>query len=167
MLAIKESDSAGKCTPNLLPCRISHSGPVNTEKRYWNPEAGKDNSQTSYFRGRKLRGKTLKIPEGYQGSVLDVTESVLLEHPSTSNVDEEEQEEGDEQEDEKPVDVKVAEEVSKFDEIVVWNHEFLPDMMEDPFAKGMQEWIGFAQAMHSYGSQDAGFKAGQAEQDSG
>lgn len=38
MLAIEKSKShKGKCTPNILPCRINHNGPVHASKRYWNP----------------------------------------------------------------------------------------------------------------------------------
>jgi ribonuclease H2 subunit C len=39
MLAIQSSKhSQGKCTPNILPCRVQHNGPVNASKRFWNPE---------------------------------------------------------------------------------------------------------------------------------
>lgn len=39
MLAIQKSTSnAQKCTPNLLPCKINHDGPVNASERYWKPE---------------------------------------------------------------------------------------------------------------------------------
>lgn len=34
----KQSHDADKCTPNILPCRINHNGPVNASKRYWAPE---------------------------------------------------------------------------------------------------------------------------------
>jgi hypothetical protein len=29
-----------KCTPNLLPCKINHDGPVNASERYWKAETG-------------------------------------------------------------------------------------------------------------------------------
>jgi len=38
MLAIEKSKShKGKCTPNVLPCRINHNGAVDASRRYWNP----------------------------------------------------------------------------------------------------------------------------------
>lgn len=85
MLAIRKSRAENQnCTPNLLPCKINHDGPVNASERYWKPEAGEgttgspisssttsliiaDGSQTAYFRGRKLEGKAIKVPEGYRG----------------------------------------------------------------------------------------------------
>jgi hypothetical protein len=84
MLAIQKSKiEAQKCTPNLLPCKINHDGPVNASERYWKPEVedGRnipemrdytlliiaDGSRTAYFRGRKLEGKVIKVPEGYRG----------------------------------------------------------------------------------------------------
>ena len=56
-----------KCSPNVLPCRINHDGPVNAAKRYWDPTTEADGTKTAYFRGRKLRGKTIQLPEGYRG----------------------------------------------------------------------------------------------------
>ena len=29
-----------QCTPNLLPCRVHHDGPVEASTRYWAPENG-------------------------------------------------------------------------------------------------------------------------------
>lgn len=37
MLAINATKPQ-KCTPNLLPARINHAGPINDTKRYWKPE---------------------------------------------------------------------------------------------------------------------------------
>lgn len=78
------------CTPNILPCRIHHDGFVGSLERFWDPvsdEKGKrcvkhtesffpqssaniqvdERLQTAYFRGRRLRGRRVVIPEGYQG----------------------------------------------------------------------------------------------------
>lgn len=39
MLSIQRSSAhSGKCTPNLLPCRIEHNGPVNAADRFWRVE---------------------------------------------------------------------------------------------------------------------------------
>lgn len=39
MLAIQKSKTeVQQCTPNLLPCKINHDGPVNASERYWKPE---------------------------------------------------------------------------------------------------------------------------------
>ena len=39
MLAIQKSKPQGEfCHPNLLPCRINHSGAVDASQRYWKPQ---------------------------------------------------------------------------------------------------------------------------------
>lgn len=63
------------------------------------------------------------------------------------NYQEDEKEEEDDDEDE-PEPIKVLEEVATFDEIMVWGHEHVPGE-DDVFVRGVQEWIAFAEAMHS------------------
>jgi ribonuclease H2 subunit C len=41
--------------------------------------------------------------------------------------------------------VKTLEEQGSFDEIVVWDHEVTPDESSDAYAKGIEEWISFAE----------------------
>lgn len=72
MLAIQQSKDTNQAyyTPNILPCAIKHNGPVQASERYWNPEVDENGKQTAYFRGRKLQGRTVKLPAGYQGESL-------------------------------------------------------------------------------------------------
>jgi Ribonuclease H2 non-catalytic subunit (Ylr154p-like) len=50
---------------------------------------------------------------------------------------------------------RLMEEVATFDEVVVWGHDAIPTD-EEPAVRGLQEWIGLAEAMHSYdGSETA------------
>ena len=51
-------------------------------------------------------------------------------------------------EDEEVEPIKVLDEVASFDEMVVWGHEIIPGK-DDTFVKGVEEWIGFAEAIHS------------------
>lgn len=48
---------------------------------------------------------------------------------------------------EKAIEVKVMEEMGRFDEMVVWGHEVLPDEGEDEYVRGVEEWIAFAEAV--------------------
>jgi len=32
---------------------------------------------------------------------------------------------------------------------MVWNHETVPEASEDPYIKGMEEWMGMAEAVSS------------------
>jgi hypothetical protein len=69
MLAIKKSENnTPSCAVNVLPCRIQHNGPVNASTRHWTPQASSDGkSNTAYFRGRKLNGTVVSLPDGYTG----------------------------------------------------------------------------------------------------
>jgi hypothetical protein len=78
MLAIKKSEKSTSCVANVLPCRIQHNGPVNATTRHWTPESSSDGqTNTAYFRGRKLNGKTVNLPEGYRGMFLRFLSSNL------------------------------------------------------------------------------------------
>ncbi|KAJ5476178.1 Ribonuclease H2subunit C [Penicillium sp. IBT 31633x] len=138
-----KSDSAPKCTPNIIPCRIHHDGPVDSLERYWTPVTdAKDNTKTSHFRGRKLRGRRVALPDGYQGVVASPTDRVV---PPSRQVDGDGVEDA-EAEPEEPV--KILETQSTFDDFVVFGHEALP-AADDMFVKGVEEWIQFADAMHT------------------
>ncbi|CAD0037710.1 unnamed protein product, partial [Aureobasidium pullulans] len=118
MLAIKKSEKSTSCVANVLPCRIQHNGPVNATTRHWTPESSSDGqTNTAYFRGRKLNGKTVNLPEGYRDA-----SSSLSSTPET----------------------KILQEVATFDKIVVWGHEVQPDGQEDVYVRGVSEWIGLA-----------------------
>ena len=45
-----------------------------------------------------------------------------------------------------PEPVKVLEGNSTFDHMIVWGHDTLP-AADDPFVKGVEEWIAFAEAV--------------------
>lgn len=64
----------------------------------------------------------------------------------------EEEEEEDEENREAEEDVKILEEIGTFDEVMVWGHEQMP-AGDDVFVRGIEEWIGFAEAMHGVGEE--------------
>ncbi|RFU26962.1 hypothetical protein B7463_g9368, partial [Scytalidium lignicola] len=145
MLAIKENNSNKKCTPNVLPCQINHNGPVDVGKNYWAPIRTPDGKSTAYFRGRKLVGKTLSLPEGYRGAVLTPAEEAeprsAIKESEVIDVDADEVEE-----EETP---GVMEQQASFDKVLVWGHE-VEAGEEDTYIRGLEEWIGFAGKIHSY-----------------
>ncbi len=47
-----------------------------------------------------------------------------------------------------------AEELAEFDQIMVWDHAQLPDGEMDPYLRGLEEWIGFAETIHSVLEED-------------
>ncbi|KXG51033.1 Ribonuclease H2, subunit C [Penicillium griseofulvum] len=99
-----------------------------------------DNTQTAHFRGRKLRGRRVALPDGYRGVVATHTDRVL---PAAQRADGAEDEEAEPEE-----PVKIMEAQGTFDEFVVWGHEALP-AADDAFVKGVEEWLQFADAMHT------------------
>ena len=138
MLAIS-TGSSDKTSINILPCRIHHTGPTRVTKRYWQPKIDSDGHSTSHFRGRRLRGRVVKLPTNYQGLVLKTTNKTMVEPIIPADEDEEP---------ELPEPVKVIEEVSKFDEIIFWGHDRIPQSDED-LVKGIEEWISLATAIHT------------------
>ncbi|KAJ4526192.1 hypothetical protein HRR83_001381 [Exophiala dermatitidis] len=151
MLALKRpQDGLDSCTVNVLPCRIHHDGPTKVTKRYWCPQIEKDGTRTAYFRGRKLRGRVLQLPAGYQGVVAKPTNQLVQtlkdnSRPTYTTVDDDIQIQDNDDEPAEPV--TVLEGLSSFDEVVVWGHDQVP-APDDAFAKGFNEWIEFAQAIH-------------------
>lgn len=144
MLAIQSSQHNKVVTPNILPCAIKHNGPVSAAKRYWDPSTEQDGSKTSFFRGRKLRGKQVALPDGYEGAVLEKTEKKVIAKPSIPVPGAEE--DLDQVAAPKEVETMIMEQKATFGEITVWDHEALPDG-EDVYVKGINEWIGFAEVV--------------------
>ena len=160
-----KSGDSPVCTPNLLPCRIHHNGPVDASRRYWAPEASAgmqlfkllgnnelsleelialDGKLEAYFRGRKLQGREVKITEGYKGLVVKEIEEIRERDKSIDKLQEEEENaelNGDDE-------LKDLQAVGTFNEILLWDHEqTVPD--DDAFVKGVGEWIHFAEAVCS------------------
>ncbi|OJD27887.1 hypothetical protein ACJ73_00704 [Blastomyces percursus] len=149
-------------TPNILPCRIHHDGPVEISSRYWNPVVDENNhdTATAYFRGRRLRGRRVFIPEGYEG-VLAKTDSGLQlaawesrtkkndQGRSHRNFDLEDDEDDDDDDNDEDYwkSFAIVEKQGSFSDFMVWDHEKVP-ATDDPFVKGVSEWIRFAEAMH-------------------
>ncbi|KAF3163718.1 hypothetical protein TWF788_001341 [Orbilia oligospora] len=174
MISIKKTASSE--TPskaNILPCRVKYTGPASSSRQLWNPTtqpataastaaAGVtanpgDNAEvethTSYFRGRKLLGTKLAVPDGYQGFVLDAGSA--SNPPLTGNQKREMLYQGDDdgEEDEEDGDIQgKAEWTTKasFEEIMVWGHEVLVDGTQDGVVKGVEEWMGMAKILNGY-----------------
>ncbi|KAF4507003.1 hypothetical protein G6O67_005682 [Ophiocordyceps sinensis] len=77
MLVVEDHDVLGKtrAIPNLLPCRVHHTGPVDPVSEYWDPTQSEDSTSVAYFRGRKLKGRTVALPDNFKG-VVSTTERV-------------------------------------------------------------------------------------------
>ncbi|POS84854.1 hypothetical protein EPUL_002452 [Erysiphe pulchra] len=152
MLAIKKGKvEKRKYTVNILPCLINHDGPFTTSKRYWNPVDQPDGLSVAFFRGKKLHGKRLRLPERYRKVVLSKTDETIPRKMQAfaENTTPTENEHIVEDEENDPI-VKIVEEQCEFDDIMIWGHETLPDETTDPFVRGIQEWIDFSALLHTY-----------------
>jgi ribonuclease H2 subunit C len=76
------------------------------------------------------------VPKGYRGVVVSITGRILPTSTPTA--------EDDEVVEIEEADVKVMEEQSDFDHIMLWGHETLPDEVTDPYVRGI-EWIALAE----------------------
>ena len=163
MLSIQPSKPQ-KCTPNLLPARINHNGPILSTLQYWKPSTDKKGTQHAYFRGRHLYGTTLPLPENYTGAILNVTDKQLPQPRKQAPVERSnEDEDVGEEEDSLPVEVKIAEQIGEFDEVVVWGHGGEVDGGQDMFVRGLREWVGFAESMHVDGDEEEKEQSGKKE----
>ncbi|KAK4108447.1 hypothetical protein N656DRAFT_771822 [Canariomyces notabilis] len=145
-------DETPKVTPHLLPCRIHHDGSVEPADSFWEPKACADGTCTAYFRGRKLEGKTVKLPDGYRGVV------------AVSSPDEEQHRRAEEVDDVEVIDVdnlmpqSSMQVQAEFSEVVVWSHETAIDASAHPHMRAIQEWLALAKKIHTYPTPDAKHK---------
>ena len=95
-----------------------------------------DGTRVSYFRGRKLHGKAMKLPDGYRGVVVEKQAPTPAAEEEVINVDQDEAEEH--------VPLGSLEAKAEFDELVVWGHESVADAASDPYVR-IEEWTALAE----------------------
>ncbi|KAK3358584.1 ribonuclease H2 non-catalytic subunit-domain-containing protein [Lasiosphaeria ovina] len=137
-----------KATPHLLPCRVHHTGSVEPVQSFWKPTQGEDGTSTAYFRGRKLVGKKVALPEGYRGLVA-VARDGLQKEATEPDVDDMERDDGLAAAAGKTKTSSLFVQ-SEFDDMVVWSHEATVDGAADPYVRGVEEWLTLADQIHSF-----------------
>lgn len=103
----------------------------------WNPPnvPPLDGTKTSYFRGRKLQGKAVKLPEGYRGAVATTPAAEQsLERPEDVGVIDLEPE----------MPQGSLQVQAEFDEMIVWGQGAGVDA-SDPYLRGAEEWVALAE----------------------
>ncbi|KAL7629735.1 hypothetical protein AAE478_001258 [Parahypoxylon ruwenzoriense] len=149
VFTVDSQESAQKKTQvHLLPCRIHHDGNVDPIDTYWNPSESQDQIKTAYLRGRKLHGKAVKLPSGYYGSVAEKSKP----KKSVQSRREEMAEDVELEDLEEPLETGAMQGKATFDEFLIWGHESTANASEDPYVRSMEEWISFAEQIHSYPS---------------
>ncbi|XP_038893586.1 uncharacterized protein C12B10.15c [Benincasa hispida] len=123
-------DLSGKV--HQLPCAIKFDGPCSVSQYFKPKSTGIEfdglSVEEAYFRGRKLQGATISLPEGYSGYVLG---KKSLGKRKASEQDQ----------NSSPWQVK-----AKFANITYWNHDTLPSQ-DDTFQRSFH-WLTVAQALH-------------------
>lgn len=91
-----------------------------------------------------MKGKELKVPQGYRGVIVrEIAENEAAQNARKQTQLDEEDDENDEE------DVSEIREIGSFDEIMLWGHESIIED-DDTFAKGMGEWIKFAELVSPF-----------------
>ncbi|PON74451.1 Ribonuclease H2, subunit C [Trema orientale] len=118
---------------HLLPCSIKFDGPSSVSDYFKPKSTGMEveglRLEEAHFRGRKLQGTTLSLPEGYSGFVLGKKGLGKRKAPSIS--------EGNS---------NCWEMNAKFKNITYWKHDSLPSQ-HDTFVRSFH-WLAVAKAMH-------------------
>ncbi|GJN70620.1 ribonuclease H2 non-catalytic subunit [Purpureocillium lilacinum] len=148
ILAI-ERDAASRSTkavPNLLPCRIHHNGSVDPVASYWNPERAEGSASVAYFRGRKLKGTAVSVPNDFEGVVVERKQLQDKAAPSDPQVQGHNVEDADAD----VTDEGVMRVTAEFDEVAVWSHEVAVDSESDPYIRSIEEWLHVSEQIHSH-----------------
>ncbi|CAA2997805.1 ribonuclease H2 subunit C [Olea europaea subsp. europaea] len=121
------ADLTGKV--HLLPCCIKYDGSTSVSD-YFKPkfsgiEVDGLRVEEAYFRGRKLNGATLPLPDGYSGFILGKKSSDEKTNAETSYC---------------------WEANAKFQNLTLWNHDSLPSN-DDAFMRTFH-WFAVAKALH-------------------
>lgn len=88
---------------------------------------------TTHLRGRKLYGKTLKIPQGHRGMLVQNQDDTTINGPDNMEECERETHNGTLE-----GKLQVA---GEFQDLVIWGHESIADTSSDHYVRGMEEWI--------------------------
>lgn len=116
-----------------LPCCIKYDGP-SPVSHYFKPkstgiEVDGLKIEEAYFRGRKLQGTTIPLPQGYSGFVIGKKSLGKRKAPDQSE------------------EISNSWEMNaKFQSITFWNHDSLPSH-DDAFVRSFH-WLSVAQALH-------------------
>jgi len=143
MISIQRANAGQKTTAHLLPCHIHYDGKDHDVQRFFKVKDDADNDgrarKTAYFRGRKLEGALVSLPDGYEGHVVDGFEDICANMRYSDGADNEDQ----------PLPTKKCNSSATFQDLVVWGHDALPDAASDPWLKGVNEWIDLARLIHT------------------
>lgn len=141
---------------SLLPCRIHHDGRIEQAGAYWKPRTYKgtsidrgtqhcepkatptsaSSSKEAFFRGRKLKGTEVALPDHYEGLVLQRVATISAPAKGTDMTATELEDEGEKSTVEETLRV-----LSRFEEVVVWAQDCSGDDTSDTYTRSLDEWL--------------------------
>ncbi|KAJ4981427.1 hypothetical protein NE237_032264 [Protea cynaroides] len=117
-----------------LPCCIKHDGPSSVSHYFKPKKTGIEvevlTIEEACFRGRKLQGTTISLPDGYSGLVLGKKKNPGKRKASEIS----------------EANLNCWEIGAKFQSITYWNHDSLPSQ-DDTFLRCFH-WFAVANALH-------------------
>ncbi|KAJ6788474.1 hypothetical protein PWT90_02619 [Aphanocladium album] len=105
-----------------------------------------DNTKEAYFRGRRLKGKTLPLPDGYRGLVMERTADELKKETQPPS-------DGTDDNDDEVVAMETVgamQPTGEFDEMVIWSHESMASAAADPYVRSVEEWLQVSEKIHDF-----------------
>lgn len=152
-IQLNQSSNEKKVTVHVLPCHIAHDGPSGVSDFFHTASHPEDETVLiSYFRGRRLLGRTQSLPEKYTGNGCIIISSkvghVFLEKDSGARVDRARYGEDDDEDEE--IETTNWRSGEKFDSLTVWEHQNIPDRGSDHWMRGIEEWAKMAEVVRSH-----------------
>ena len=131
---------------HVLPCHVAYDGPSKVSQCFKPRIDPADQTiSTGSFRGRKLRGRTIPLPNNYSGiKLIGVAYSGHVFRPGDSSTRFDQRKYGDEEDEVETTNWDGGE---RFDSITVWEHQALPESKEDHWIRGIEEWITISDAV--------------------
>lgn len=145
MSIVKKEKVDCESTVNLLPCCIHHDGHIDQTLGFWIPTKPTDENQTTYFRGRKMIGKCIRLPKNYTGIV------VQPENDDGQRDDGLEVRNIQDKSDEKGIQTgQTLHVTSTFENILIWAHGSSSSNSSGQYEKNVEEWLCTAEKIHSH-----------------
>lgn len=107
-----------------------------TTRRIWlNLCVLPDSTRIAYFRGRKLQGRTVTIPDHCRGVVVEREPRDQGEGPSARQ---------EQDEDANGKELGALQVTDRFEKLVMWSHGASANSAPDPYLRGICEWLQVA-----------------------
>lgn len=123
-VVISSNDTTSQSRVHLLPCTVKTNGPAKVDTFFTTIIQEGEAGYTSTFRGRELRGRTLSVPDGFKGIILQEPNRPFIEDHDRS--------------------LRIS---GQFDEFTYWNLQ-TPPSEQDKIARALQ-WAKLSSVIHS------------------